>query len=32
LPELAPLPCAGGHCWDLARGGPPKDAALAVNG
>ena len=32
LPELAPLPCAGGHCWDLARGGPPRDAALAVNG
>jgi hypothetical protein len=32
LPALAPLPCAGGHCWDLARGGPPKDAALAVNG
>ena len=32
LPALAPLPCAGGHCWDLARGGPPRDAALAVNG
>lgn len=32
LPELPPLPCSGGHCWDLARGGPPKDAAVAVNG
>lgn len=33
LPVLPPLPCSAdrdAHCWDLERGGPPANSALAI--